>query len=63
MIHGGGSMIESNFRELIPLLIGTRQVIAVEEEGHGHTAPIDRPLTAENSAGPLPFLLRHLDDD
>ncbi|MGM7778226.1 alpha/beta fold hydrolase [Arthrobacter sp. KNU-44] len=61
LIHGGGSTIESNFRELIPLLIGTRQVIAVEEEGHGHTAPIDRPLTAENSAADVAAVLRQLD--
>jgi pimeloyl-ACP methyl ester carboxylesterase len=61
LIHGGGSTIESNFRELIPLLIGTRQVIAVEEEGHGHTAPIDRPLTAENSATDVTAVLRKLD--
>ncbi|MHC6221228.1 alpha/beta fold hydrolase [Arthrobacter sp. MMS24-S77] len=61
LIHGGGSTIESNFRELIPLLTETRQVIAVEEEGHGHTAPIDRPLTAENSAADVAAVLRQLD--
>ena len=37
LIHGSGSTIESNFGELIPLLTGTRQVIGVEEQGHGHT--------------------------
>jgi hypothetical protein len=50
LIHGGGSTIESNFNELIPLLAETRQVIPVEEEGHGRTQPIDRALTAEYSA-------------
>lgn len=38
----------------------TRQVIAVEEEGHGHTAPIERPLTAEYSAGDVAAVLAQL---
>jgi pimeloyl-ACP methyl ester carboxylesterase len=60
LIHGGGSTIESNFNELIPLLVETRQVIAVEEEGHGRTASIDRALTAECSANDVVAVLRHL---
>ncbi|WP_240629645.1 alpha/beta fold hydrolase [Specibacter cremeus] len=61
LVHGGGSTIDSNFRHLIPVLAETRQVIAVEEEGHGHTAPIDRPLTAEHSAQDVAAVLRQLD--
>jgi pimeloyl-ACP methyl ester carboxylesterase len=41
LVHGGGSTIESNFGALIPLLTVTRQVIGVEEQGHGHTASAD----------------------
>jgi hypothetical protein len=48
-IPGGGSTIGTNFSEHIPLLTEQRQVIAVEEEGHGRTQPTSRPLTAENS--------------
>jgi pimeloyl-ACP methyl ester carboxylesterase len=33
--------------ELVPQLATTRQVIAVELQGHGHTADIDRPLSFE----------------
>jgi pimeloyl-ACP methyl ester carboxylesterase len=60
LIHGGGSTIETNFAELIPLLAESRQVIAVEEEGHGRTEPIDRPLTAEHSAEDVVAVLEKL---
>lgn len=53
LIPGGGSTIGTNFGELSPLLAEQRQVIAVEEEGHGRTRPTSRPLTAENSAGDI----------
>ncbi|MET4096815.1 alpha/beta fold hydrolase [Arthrobacter sp. UYCu712] len=46
--------------ELIPLLADQRQVIAVEEEGHGRTQPTSRPLTAENSAGDVLAVLDQL---
>ena len=59
----GGITIGTNFSELIPLLVGHCQVIAVEEEGHGHTQPTDRPLTAENSAGDILAVLDQLNVD
>jgi pimeloyl-ACP methyl ester carboxylesterase len=40
-----------------------RQVIAVDEEGHGRTAAADRPLTAENSAGDVLAVLDQLQLD
>ncbi|MDR6558866.1 pimeloyl-ACP methyl ester carboxylesterase [Arthrobacter pascens] len=61
LIPGGGSTIGTNFAELIPLLAERRQVIAVEEEGHGRTQPTSRPLTAETSAGDLRAVLHRLD--
>jgi pimeloyl-ACP methyl ester carboxylesterase len=61
LIHGGGSTIGTNFGALIPLLTGTRQVIAVEEQGHGHTASIDRPYTLESSADDIAGVLEHLE--
>jgi pimeloyl-ACP methyl ester carboxylesterase len=60
LIPGGGSTIGTNFSELIPLLAEHRQVIAVEEEGHGRTQPTSRPLTAENSAGDILAVLGDL---
>ncbi len=43
-----------------PALAKNRQVIAVELQGHGHTADIDRPLTFEQMADDMAALLRHL---
>ncbi|WP_427172592.1 alpha/beta fold hydrolase [Arthrobacter sp. 92] len=63
LIPGGGSTIGTNFAELIPLLTDHRQVIAVEEEGHGRTQPTSRPLTAENSAGDILAVLAELNVD
>lgn len=60
LIPGGGSTIGTNFGELIPLLAEQRQVIAVEEEGHGRTKPTGRPLTAGNSAGDILAVLDQL---
>lgn len=60
LIHGGGNTIESNWQHLIPLVTPTRQIIAVEEEGHGRTQPIDRELTSEASAGDVAAVLASL---
>jgi pimeloyl-ACP methyl ester carboxylesterase len=60
LIHGGGSTIESNWGRMLPLLERSRQVIAIEEQGHGHTAAIDRPFTFENSADDVAALLDYL---
>ena len=60
LLHGAGSTIETNFRQLIPLVCGTRQVIAVEEQGHGHTPGTDRPFTFENGAGDVAAVLERL---
>jgi pimeloyl-ACP methyl ester carboxylesterase len=49
-----------------PLLSGpakTRQVIAVEQQGHGRTADVDRPLTYEQMADDTAALARHLEID
>jgi len=60
LIHGGGSTIESNFADLLPLLSRTRQVIAIEEAGHGHTKATSRPFTFENTADDVAALLNFL---
>ena len=60
LIPGGGSTIQTNFSSIIPFLSERRLVIAVDEEGHGRTAPTERPLTAENSAGDVLAVLDQL---
>jgi pimeloyl-ACP methyl ester carboxylesterase len=60
LLHGGGSTIETSFGKLIPLISNARQVIAFEQQGHGHTADVDRPFSFEQSAEDTVALLRHL---
>ena len=60
LLHGGGSTIETSFGKLIPLLSRSRQVIAFEQQGHGHTADVDRPFSFQQSADDTAALLRHL---
>jgi pimeloyl-ACP methyl ester carboxylesterase len=59
VLHGSFMTIELMGR-LVPELARSRQVIAVEFQGHGHTADIDRPITYEQLADDTAALLRHL---
>src|SRR4051794_6312256 len=59
VLHGSFMTIEL-MGALIPKLAQTRQVIAVEMQGHGHTADTDRPITHESLADDTAGLLRHL---
>jgi pimeloyl-ACP methyl ester carboxylesterase len=45
---------------LIPELTGNRQWIAMDLQGHGRTADIDRPMTCEQHADDIAALLKHL---
>jgi pimeloyl-ACP methyl ester carboxylesterase len=45
LLHGGLSTIEVDFGRMLPSLAQTRQVIGIEQQAHGHTADIDRPLS------------------
>jgi hypothetical protein len=47
LLHGGLMTIDLNFGPLLEPLAARRQVIAVELQGHGHTADTDRPITIE----------------
>src|SRR5207302_123895 len=60
LLHGGGSTIETSFGKLIPLVSKTRRVIAFEQQGHGHTADVDRPFSFGQSADDAVALLRYL---
>jgi pimeloyl-ACP methyl ester carboxylesterase len=59
LLHGAYMTIDA-MGEVVPELAETRQVIAVELQGHGRTADIDRPLSYEQMADDTAALLRHL---
>ncbi|MEV7007092.1 alpha/beta hydrolase [Streptosporangium sp. NPDC051022] len=60
LIHGAFSGIGTSFGALIPGLAKNRQVVAVELQGHGRTADIDRPLSLPQLADDTAALLCHL---
>lgn len=60
LLHGAFCTIESCFGRLIEQLAARRQVIAVELQGHGHTADIDRPLSTVSMADDVAALLDRL---
>jgi pimeloyl-ACP methyl ester carboxylesterase len=60
LLHGAFSNIETDFGKILPALAESRQVIGVEQQGHGRTADIDRPLSYEQMAEDTAALLRHL---
>src|SRR3984893_2276200 len=60
LLHGGLMTIDLNFGPLLGPLAGGRQVIAVELQGHGHTADTSRAMTIETLAGDVVALLDHL---
>jgi len=60
LLHGNLSAIGTSFGNVLPRLASTRRIIAVEQQGHGHTADIDRPFSIEQWAQDTIALLRHL---
>ncbi len=61
LLHGAFSAIGTSFRKVLPSLAKTRQVVAFELQGHGHTADIDRPLTLEQMADDTAAALQRLE--
>ena len=59
LIHGGLTTIGETQGWLQPLA-ETRQVIAVEMQGHGHTADTDRPMSFASMGDDIAALLDHL---
>ena len=59
LLHGGVGGI-GMFGPNVPALSKQRQVIAVELQGHGRTADIDRPLSYEAMADDIGALIRNL---
>jgi pimeloyl-ACP methyl ester carboxylesterase len=60
LFHGAMGTIDSCFAKLLPALATTRKVIAVELQGHGHTADVDRPLSYRQLAADATALLEAL---
>jgi pimeloyl-ACP methyl ester carboxylesterase len=60
LLHGAFSAIGTSFGKVLPSFSRDRQVIAVELQGHGRTADIDRPLTLEQMAEDVVALLHYL---
>jgi pimeloyl-ACP methyl ester carboxylesterase len=59
LLHGAFGTI-GLWGPILTSLAEERQVIAVEFQGHGHTADIDRPLTYEQLVEDTAALMRHL---
>jgi len=59
LLHGGLGSGEM-FGPVLPLLAERHQVIAVDLQGHGRTADIDRPLDVRLMAGDIAALIDHL---
>jgi len=60
LLHGGGSTVQTSFGAILPKLSLRHHVIAPEQQGHGHTADIDRPLSFEQMADDTAALLEQL---
>ncbi len=60
LLHGAYMTIPGNWTGWIDELSKTRKVIAVEMQGHGRTADIERDLSLENLADDVAALLDHL---
>lgn len=59
LLHGSFGVIDG-WATVLPTLAKTHQVIAVELQGHGHTADRDQPLTCEQMADDTAALLKQL---
>jgi pimeloyl-ACP methyl ester carboxylesterase len=59
LLHGGFGSGEM-FGPVLPALARNRRVIAVDLQGHGRTADVDRPLRYETMAGDIAALIGHL---
>jgi pimeloyl-ACP methyl ester carboxylesterase len=60
LLHGSFMTITNNWTETIAQLSRSRQVIAVEMQGHGRTADTDREFSYENLADDIAALLDYL---
>jgi pimeloyl-ACP methyl ester carboxylesterase len=59
LLHGAYMTIDL-MGPIVPGLGKSRKVIAMEQQAHGRTADVDRPLTYEQMADDTAALARHL---
>lgn len=59
LLHGGLGMT-GMFTPVLPILAERRKVIAVDLQGHGRTADVDRPIRYETMADDVAGLIGHL---
>jgi pimeloyl-ACP methyl ester carboxylesterase len=60
LVHGAMGTIDSCFANLLPALAAARKVVAIELQGHGHTADAGRPLSYRQMADDTAVLLEAL---
>jgi pimeloyl-ACP methyl ester carboxylesterase len=60
ILHGAGMTIGECFANLIPDLVKIRRIVAIEFQGHGHTADVDRPFTVGNLGSDVVGVLDYL---
>ncbi|WP_257448299.1 alpha/beta fold hydrolase [Archangium lipolyticum] len=60
LLHGSFMTITNNWTGMMPQLAKSRRVIAVEMQGHGRTADINRDFSYENLADDVAALLDYL---
>ncbi|NUP56323.1 MAG: alpha/beta hydrolase [Gemmatimonadaceae bacterium] len=60
LLHGSFMTITNNWPDVIARLSKTRQVIAIEMQGHGRTADIDRDFSYEHLSDDVAALLDYL---
>jgi pimeloyl-ACP methyl ester carboxylesterase len=60
LLHGSFMTITNNWSDTIAQLSKSRQVIAVEMQGHGRTADVNRDFSYENLADDIAALLDYL---
>src|SRR5258708_30890851 len=59
VLHGNLSTISTSFGKVLPKLAATRRVLPREQQGHGHTADIQRPFSIRQWAQDTTPLLPH----
>jgi pimeloyl-ACP methyl ester carboxylesterase len=57
LLHGGLLTIEAAFGDVLPALAERHKVVAIELQGHGRTADIERPLSLERLADDVALVL------
>ncbi|HLO34939.1 MAG TPA: alpha/beta hydrolase [Candidatus Deferrimicrobium sp.] len=63
LLHGAMSATGTSFGAILPALAERHRVISIEQQAHGHTAAIDRPLRIPTMARDTAAVLHALDID